>query len=286
MMRAIHILAVFSLLVASSCGQAYKPVPLKPDEITKPIAANRGVTVRYIANEGVLIAAADKQILIDGLHREYQPAYLFPPPELQSVLERARPPYDKINILLVSHIHLDHFHPESVGLYLRHNPNAILASSNQATDEVAKGFTEYEKVRAQVKPVIHEWKKSVDVNRDGVKIKFLGLRHSGERFRHIENLGHLIEIGGKKLLHIGDADMTTENFAMFNLAQENIDIAFIPYWFLTSEEGRKLVREQFNPKNIIAVHIPPGESDDVIGQLKKDMPEAIPFTKILEERSF
>ena len=286
MMRAINCLALFCLVVVSACGQAKKPAPLKPEEISRPITANKGLTVRYIANEGVLIATADKQILIDGLHREYRPAYLFPPPEMQSVLENARPPYDKINILLVSHIHLDHFHPESVGLYLKANPNTILASSNQAVEEVSKGFAEYEKVKAQVKPVIHEWKKSVDVDRDGIKIRFLGLRHSGERFKHIENLGHVIEIAGKKLLHIGDADMTVENFATFNIAQENIDIAFIPYWFLISEEGRKLVREQFNPKSIIAVHIPPDEADEVIEQLKKDMPAAIPFTKILEERSF
>jgi hypothetical protein len=80
--------------------------------------------------------------------------------------------------------------------------------------------------------------------------------------------------------------MTAENFAAFNLAQEKIDIALIPYWFLLTAEGRALVKEQFNPKNIIAVHIPPAEAEDVIKQLKKDLPDAVAFTKILEERSF
>ena len=261
--------AMICLLAVSTCGQVKKTV-----------------TVRYIANEGVLIASGGKQILVDGLHREYKRDYLFPPPEMRELLENARAPYDKINVLLVSHIHLDHFHPESIGLYLKNNPKTVFASSGQAVDEVAKKFADNEKIRSQIKPVTHEWKKSVDMNLDGVKIKFLGLHHAGERFKDIENFGHVIEVGGKKLLHIGDADMTAENFSVFNLSQEKIDIAFIPYWFLISPEGRAFVKEQFNPKQIIAVHIPPADAEEVIKQLKKDLPEAIVFTKILEERSY
>lgn len=286
--KFLHIFLLLCFAAASACAQAKRAEALKPDEISKPVTVKggSGITVRYIANEGVLIASAGKQILIDGLHREYKPAYLFPPPELQSVLENARPPYDKIDLVLVSHVHLDHFHAQSIGRYLKSNSRAIFASSEQAVAEVTKGFADYDTIRPQVKPVVHEWKKSLEMNQGGVKIKFLSLRHSGERFKDIQNFGHVIEVGGKRFLHIGDADMTAENFAAFNLANEMIDVAFIPYWFLTSEDGRKFVKEQFNPKNIIAVHIPPAEAEQVIQQLKKDMPEATAFTKILEERNF
>src|SRR5687768_4697367 len=157
-----QVFAVVCLLAASGCAQAKKAESLKPEDVSKPIVVKtgKGLTVRYIANEGVLIASGDKQILIDGLHREYKPAYLFPPPEMQVVLENARTPYDKINFLLVSHVHLDHFHPQSVGLYLTGNPRSVFASSGQAVDEVAKNVAGYEKVRRQIRPVAHEWKKS------------------------------------------------------------------------------------------------------------------------------
>src|SRR5829696_3936051 len=137
MKNVIQIFALACFFAISACAQAKKAEPLKPDELSKPIAVKPGasITVRYIANEGVLIATGDKQILIDGLHREYGPAYLFPPPEMQAVLENARAPYDKINFLLVSHVHLDHFHPQSIGLYLKSNPRSVFASSGQAIDE-------------------------------------------------------------------------------------------------------------------------------------------------------
>ncbi len=281
-MSTLKIFAVFLLLSVSVFCQSKKAEVVQQNQ-TKEIS---DFSIRYIANEGVLIRAGGKQILIDGLNREYEPAYAFPPPDLQKLLENAQKPYDKINLLLVSHIHLDHFHPLSVGLHLQNNPKAIFVSSEQAIGEVAKDFADYEKVKKQIKPVTHEWKKSFELNHDGIKVKFLGLRHGSERFRSIQNMGHLIEVGGKKFLHIGDADMTAENFASFNLAKENIDIAFIPYWFLLSEDGRKLVKEQFNPKKIIAVHISPDEAEKISEDFKNTNPGVITFTKILEEFSF
>jgi L-ascorbate metabolism protein UlaG (beta-lactamase superfamily) len=285
MKTTMRIVALVFVFAVSAYGQAKQTAPLTPAELSKPVPA-KGITVRYIANEGVLIAAGGKQVLIDGLHREYKPAYLFPPPEMQAVLENARAPYANINILLVSHMHLDHFHPQSIGLYLKGNSKSFFASSGQVVDEVAKNFVDYEKVKSQIRPITHEWTKSSTIDQDGIKVRFLGLRHSGEQFKHIQNLGHVIEIGGKKFIHIGDADMTLENFAAFNLPAEKIDVAFIPYWFMLSADGRKFVRDQFNAKQVIAVHIPPAEAEEVIQQLKRDMPDATAFTKILEERYF
>lgn len=282
MRNFIKIFLLFLLLTTTVCGQNKKVETPKQKEIK----GNAKITVTYIANEGVLISSGDKKVLIDSLHREYEPAYAFPPPDLQNLLENAQKPYDKINLLLVSHIHLDHFHPESVALHLQNNPTAIFASSEQAVSEVAKNFADYEKIKLQIKPVTHEWKKFFELNHDGIKVKFLGLRHGSERFREIQNMGHLIEVGGMKFLHIGDAGMTDENFASFDLAKENIDIAFIPYWFLLSEDGRNLVKEQFAPKKIIAVHIPPDEAEKIAADFKKTNPGVIAFTKILEKVEF
>ena len=109
------------LVVAIFPGWLRLPKSHENAAAQKPLQLPGGnsLIVTYIANEGVLISAGDKQVLIDGLHREYKPAYLFPPAELLSALEQARAPYNKINVVLVSHLHLDHFHPESVGLHLK-----------------------------------------------------------------------------------------------------------------------------------------------------------------------
>ena len=101
------------------------------------------VEITYIANEGVLISADGKQVLIDGLHREYGPEYAFLMPAEREKIETAKAPFDKINLVLVSHRHLDHFHPESVGLHLQHNSRALLVSSQQVVEEIEKNFKNY-----------------------------------------------------------------------------------------------------------------------------------------------
>lgn len=282
MRHFISVILLFLLLTTAVCSQNKK----SEKSIQKINAGRSKLTVTYIGNEGVLISSKDKKVLIDGLHREYKPAYAFPPEDLLKSLENARKPYDKINLLLVSHIHLDHFYAQSIGLHLQNNPNAIFASSDQAVSEVEKNFEGYEKIKSRIKPVRHEWKKSFDFDHDEIKVRFLGLQHGSERFREIQNMGHLIEVSGVKLLHIGDADMTAENFSSFKLSTEKIDIAFIPYWFLLSENGRTLVKEQINPKKIIAVHIPPNEAEKISEDFKKTNPGVITFTMILEEIVF
>jgi L-ascorbate metabolism protein UlaG (beta-lactamase superfamily) len=273
---------LFILLLLSLCN-SQPPAPITSQ--TK-ISKNLNLTITYIGNEGALISSGDKQVLIDGLHREYKPAYDFPPPALLASLESAKPPYNEVDLVLVSHMHLDHFHPESVGRHLFNNPKAVLVSSQQVVDSVAKEFDGFKEIEARVKRATPEWKNSITFNESGIKLRVLGLRHSGERFVGIQNLGHLIEINGVKLLHIGDADISIENFSSFRLDQEGIDIAFIPFWYLSSDSGRSLVRDHIKPKQVIAVHVSPADASDVTEQIKKLFPDAITFTRILESQRF
>lgn len=242
--------------------------------------------ITYIANEGVLISAAGKQVLIDGLHREYQQAYAFLPPVEREKIETAKPPFDKIDLILVSHMHLDHFHPDSIGRHLHHNPKALLVSSQQVVDEVEKNFKDYQSIRSRMTAATPTWKQKVAMKVAGIDFEILRLRHGTGRHASIQNLGHIIRLGGKKLLHIGDADTSVENFETFNLDEEGIDIAFLPVWFLIGAEGQTLVREHIKPRQIIAVHITPADSESTTAQIKQAFPNAIAFTTMLEKRLY
>lgn len=251
-------------------------------------AAPRPATMKltYVGNEGVLVSDGSKAVLIDGLHRKYGDDYLNPPPEVLSAMENARPPFDQVRVVLVSHVHGDHFSAESVGLHLKNNPKAVLVSDAQKMADIARQYPDHASIRSQSHEATPEWKERIVFERDGIKVTLLGMRHGSDRHWWVKNLGHIIEIGGKKLFHFGDADNTPENFASFNLAAEKIDIAFIPYWFLLGESGRKLVRETIAAKHNIAVHISPQTAEVDAANVKKLFPGVDAFTKMLEERSY
>ncbi len=242
--------------------------------------------ITYIANEGVLISAGGKQVLIDGLHREYQRDYAFLPAEQRDRIEQAKAPFDQIDLLLVSHLHLDHFHPESVGLHLKHNPKSTLVSSQQVVGELEKNFKDYHEVKLRVMGATPPLKGRVTVRAAGIDVEVLGLGHGSGRHVWIQNLGHVVKLGDKRLLHIGDAETSLEIFGQFNLDEERIDIAIIPYWFLLGKDGQTIIREHIKPKHIIAVHISPSESAKISAQIKQGFPEAIAFTSMLEKKRY
>ncbi|HEX2270553.1 MAG TPA: MBL fold metallo-hydrolase [Pyrinomonadaceae bacterium] len=259
--------------------------PIATDYSAGPVA-NATVEITYIANEGVLISAGGKQVLIDGLHREYQRHYAFLPPAQREQIETAKPPFEAIDLILVSHMHLDHFHPESVGLHLQHNSKALLVSSQQVVDEIEKNFKNYEAIKARLTGATPPWKERVAMKVAGIDFEILRLSHGTGRHATMQNLGHIVKLGGKKLLHVGDADAVVENFEKFNLDEEGIDIAFIPVWFLLGSEGQTVVREHIKPKHIIAVHISPAEGEEAGQQIREVFPNAIAFTTLLEKKSF
>ncbi|CAN5803609.1 hypothetical protein BH18ACI5_BH18ACI5_05700 [soil metagenome] len=190
------------------------------------------LVVTYIANEGVLIASGDKQILIDGLHRRYQRGYPYLPEPHREKIETAAPPFDGIDLVLVSHLHLDHFHPESVGRHLQHNPQARLVSSQQVVGEVEKPFKDYAMIKSRVTTA---------------------------------------------------TPRLTQRIAM-NIA--GIDVAFLPMWFLTGEQGRDVVRDHIKPRQIVAVHMPASGADRAAAEIKQHFPDAVTFTTLLEKRTY
>ena len=288
MKRLWLILTVVVIAVVSAVYFILPWATPAPVYVAETTGAQQAATVEitYIANEGVLISSGGKQVLIDGLHREYERDYAFLPPADREKIETAKAPFDKIDLILVSHRHLDHFHPESVGLHLQNNPRATLVSSQQVVEEVEKNFKNYQAISARVTAATPPWKERVAMKVAGIDFEILRLNHGTGRHATIQNLGHVIKLGGKKLLHVGDADTAIENFEKFNLDEEQIDIAFLPLWFLTGNEGQTIVRDHIKPKQIIAVHVSPGESERTITQMKQFFPGAVAFTTMLEKKTY
>jgi L-ascorbate metabolism protein UlaG (beta-lactamase superfamily) len=279
----IRLFILLTFVTVTSCGQAPTIQPL-----STPTAHTPGtIKLTYVGNEGVLISDGTKAVLIDGLHRKYDDAYLNPPPEVLSAMENAKPPFDQVRVVLVSHVHGDHFSAESAALHLKNNPKAVLVSDAQKIADIARQFPDHASIRNQTYEATPEWKERIVFERDGIKVTLLGMKHgSPDRHWWVKNLGHIIEIGGKKLFHFGDADTGVDNFSAFNLAAEKVDIAFIPYWFLLNENSRKLVRETIAAKHNIAVHISPGSAEADAANVKKLYPGVDAFTKMLEDRTF
>src|SRR5690606_10618671 len=70
---------------------------------------------------------------------------------------------------------------------------------------------------------------------NGVTVELLGLAHGGRRHRAVEHLAYVVELGGRRVLHVGDGDVSAEAFAPFRLDTMRIDVALLPQWMVTDD---------------------------------------------------
>ena len=89
----------------------------------------------------------------------------------------------------------------------------------------------------------------------------------GNNFSGVENYGYLVEIGGKKILHLGDVDFFAGNFSPFELTSENIDAVLIPTFnTLISSSNKSLMDSQIGARKIVCMHLQSTTSiDQVLG---------------------
>lgn len=96
----------------------------------------------------------------------------------------------------------------------------------------------------------------VELAPNGVGLTLLNLHHGRHRSPPVQNLGFLIEIGGVTLLHVGDTEADARDLAPYALADQGIDLALVPSWFLTYEKWRRVVEESIRPTRVIVMHLP------------------------------
>ncbi len=242
----------------------------------------QSVKITYLANEGVLIESGNQKVLIDALFDDFYKDYLSPSLELRSDMISGQSPFEKVDLVLATHIHRDHYEAQISGDFLSDHDESKMISSAQVKADLKEKYVNFSGIEGQI--VAHErdlFTIREEVN--GILIHAFFINHAGgEQTSNIENMGFIVELGGKKILHLGDADMKIERFEAVNLAQYNVDAALIPYWYLIDENGQKIINEQIKPKNIIGIHFPKAGSPMALEEIAKAYPKAKVFQKSME----
>ena len=247
---------------------------------------SQSLKITYIANEGVLIEGANQKVMIDALFDNFHEAYLNPDESTMKNMIDGTSPFNNVGVLLSTHVHRDHFEVAVTGKFLTAHPETQYFSSEQIQNELEKEYESFASIKGRVQGFVRD-EKMHDSNSDGVKVKSFFVYHAGgERTKEIENMGFIIEVGGKRILHLGDSDMLLERYKALNLAQYDIDVALVPYWFMTSDAGQDIIENYIKPKNLIGIHFPKAGSPLALGETKRRFPKSKVFQKAFETSSY
>jgi L-ascorbate metabolism protein UlaG (beta-lactamase superfamily) len=102
----------------------------------------------------------------------------------------------------------------------------------------------------------------------------------------VEHLGYIVELGGRRVLHLGDTDFSAETFAPFRLDTMRIDVALVPEWALLHAPSRAVVERWIKARQVVAIHVGEGEGARVQREMRRVMPAALTFSRSLETRTW
>jgi L-ascorbate metabolism protein UlaG (beta-lactamase superfamily) len=252
------------------------------------VASENQVQVMYLANEGFLLRSGNFSILIDAFIKEAHDGHEALPKKSLRQLQSGKKPFNGFIFALVSHAHPDHFDPRVMARFLGANKKAALMTSPDVATRVAEVAQDISLIEQQVKYIrcVPGVPKSLDRGPMNMGVEFMLLPHAGDESGEVVNYGHLVNVGGFKLLHMGDAAPSKAAFAPFDLGSKEIDIAFVPYWFFMSEEGIDIIDSVIKPRYTVVCHVPSAEKELFGERMALENPHVIYFNEALESKIF
>lgn len=231
------------------------------------------VTLTRLAASGVIIDDGETRIMIDGLVVEPYAIYGGLPPELAQQFSTASGIFADIDLALVSHKHHDHNQPEFACNFLKTSTRTRLVTSIQVIELVRERCRPLVRTSSRVGAIEPGYADPVVLPVNTAKVTVFILSHGTGKYERLQNFGHLVDMGGVRILHIGDAAMDATDFEIAQVANLDLDVALIPFWFFQPGPGFGVVTEFMKARYQLAVQIPPGEMAEVTEFLAENYPE-------------
>lgn len=218
-----------------------------------PLAAGQArptePTLEYLANMGVLLTGTATTIAIDAFHHGALEAYAPLRAEDRASLEGATGRHARVDAILVTHRHLDHFQAASVAARLAADAATQLLAPREVIDSVvafAPALRGSPRVRALAGGEV--------VTVGEATVRALDLPHNPTRTPRAQNLGYVVTLDGVRLLHVGDADPDPERLRAAIGPRRGLDFAVVPYWYLVP--GSPALMDAIGAGRFLAAHVP------------------------------
>ena len=252
--------------------------------VSLPLQAD--ITITQLANEGAIISSGDARVMIDGMVVEPYSVYGGLPQTAVPDYQSASGAFAGIDLALSSHRHHDHHQPRFACSFLQGSAEVHFYSGSQVLGLTREKCRDFVTTSPRVHEVAPQRGQPEIIEGDGYRVTVFPLSHGTRKYARIQNNGHLIEIGGMKVLHIGDAAMDPTDFIHAGLAEVALDVALIPFWYFQPGPGSEVIDGYIKARHKIAVHIPPGEMAEVKEHLGSNYPDVLILENPLDEASF
>ncbi len=231
------------------------------------IGANQALAensvAHYMANEGLMVVHGDTKVMFDPLYSQSFNNYMLLPEDMKAALFAGLAPYDGLDAIFISHYHGDHFTAEDVLSFMLARTDVELYAPGQAVIALRTiAGPDQQGIFSRVHGVDLDYKDApVSMQVDNLLIEAVRIPHSGWPTGRLDvsNLAWRVTLdAATTVLHLGDADANDVHFALdpdfWSTNQPNI--AFPPYWFYSTNEGRGILSDRISADDVVGIHVP------------------------------
>lgn len=222
---------------------------------------SKKTSIRYVANAGVLLTHRNKKILIDGLHITFVKPYCSVDDATLEQIILNKAPFDKLDLMLFTHHHLEHFDAYTVCETLKTNRFTQLIGTPTITKLLKESNNFDPVIISQVNNFEIPRGKSIIANIKDIPVEIISMKHDGQKYKNVENFAYFFELGNTTFFHCGDSAPSYKSFEDCKIFKKRIDVLMVPFPFMGLREGREII-EEINPSQIIVMHLPDKRHDD------------------------
>jgi L-ascorbate metabolism protein UlaG (beta-lactamase superfamily) len=207
----------------------------------------------FLGNEAFLVRIEGVAVLFDGVLGRGLADYPAPTRADRQRIERGEPPFEGVVVALASHHHADHFDGAAAVRFLEGHDDAQLVTTAQAVRRMdPRAVTRFrERIHGLAPPV----GAPAELEIGPTTVRAFAMHHGPGG---AQNLGFVVTLGGRKLLHIGDTQLSPDELAALpgTEADRPVDVAMIPYWLLAQDRWVAELERTFAPRQIVVMHLP------------------------------
>ena len=229
------------------------------------------VSITLVADQGVVIRSGETAILLDGCDRS-----------IYQDLLNGKPPFSMIQMVLISHPHADHFSPAVTRDFLQKHPEAQLLSTPEIIKQIQKGSSEYPQLKERLKVVRTEKGMIPSIGVAGIKVEVIESSHAVSPLFPERVMGYVFNFGDKKIVYLGESEMTPDVWQNRDLKSSHIDTVILPYWIYKEKTTQQVLNEHIDPIKIVVTLEEDNRADLQYAELSSRNPKVIFMDKIMQ----
>lgn len=254
------------------------------------------IKITYLANCAYLYESDKSKVLIDPFGTDYENFFYLPSNKTIKNIIKGNIPFDKIDILLITHIHGDHFNAKLTESFLLNNSSVKMICPSQVYMQMKDSCNSFAQIKSQIISPGLSVGESEKIKINGISVISIRMQHGTNRslegvsssdftdYEKTENFGYVFHFDKESVFHQGDACLKTNEKALKNI-DCSIDIAHLGY-FDWDSISLNILKKDLKAETVIFMHGTKPAKELESEQFKEVKPQIVFFNQELESKIF